>query len=196
LSDDPKSDFERLLEWLGPGRDEAAQKYEHIRSSLISYFRRRGATDPASLADEVFVRIARKADGLSRTFVGEQTHYCLAVARRVLAESRRHPPTAELPHDLRAPDLAAEADAKESLSQSLEQCWQKLKPEERDILERYYLETPPLRLSESREELARELGLTVNALRVMSHRIRARLRRCIERLAGEKTEMTAPFSHQ
>lgn len=186
MSDDPGRDFERLLDWLGPDRDEAANKYEHIRRSLISYFRRRGATDPASLADEVFVRIARKAGELSPSFVGEQTHYCLGVARRVLAEWRRQARPAELPFSLPARDSAAEAEAKELLLQSLERCWQKLKPEERDILERYYLETPPLKLSESREELARQLGLTVNALRVTSHRIRARLRHCIERLAGGK----------
>ncbi|MET0621845.1 MAG: sigma-70 family RNA polymerase sigma factor [Pyrinomonadaceae bacterium] len=186
IDETPENDFERLLAWLGENPGQAAEKYEQVRQSLLNYFRRHGAADPPSLADEVFVRVTRKVGEVAPTYVGDPTHYFLAVARNVLAEWRRQPAQAELPQDIPVYQVPEEHEMKELLLQSLEQCWAQLTPDEQTVLLRYYLETPSQSVSENREQLARELGLTVNALRVMTHRVRGKLRRCIERLAARK----------
>lgn len=188
IDETSENDFERLLAWLGAGPDQAAEKYEHIRNSLLNYFRRHGAADPPTLADEVIERVTRKVKEVAPTYVGDPVHYFLAVARNVLAESRRRPVLVELPKDvpmLPSPDAHG---TKELLLQSLEQCWAQLSPQEQAVLLRYYLETPPQTLSQSREQLAREMGLSVNALRVTTHRVRGKLKRCIERLAAKKKQ--------
>lgn len=178
--------FERLLAWLGLDQEKAAEKYEQIRRNLLDYFRRHGALDPLSLADEVFVRVTRKVDKVAPNFVGDPYNYFLAVARNVLAEWRRQPGQAELPTDIPVfPDDGA-AELKEMLLQGLEHCWEQLSVEEQENLLRYYLETPTQKLYESREQLARDLDLTLNALRVMTHRLRSKLKHCIENSVSKK----------
>jgi RNA polymerase sigma factor (sigma-70 family) len=181
--------FERLLAWLELDQEKAGEKYEQIRRNLLDYFRRHGALDPLSLADEVFVRVTRKVDAVAPNFVGDPYNYFLAVARNVLAEWRRQPGQAELPADIPVfPDDGA-AELKETLLQGLEHCWEQLSVEEQENLLRYYLETPTQKLYESREQLARDLGVTLNALRVMTHRLRSKLKHCIEKSVSKKKKM-------
>jgi RNA polymerase sigma factor (sigma-70 family) len=182
-----EKDFERLLAWLGPDREAAAERYERVRLNLIHYFRRHGVSDPLSLADEVIIRVTGKVGEVAATYVGNPLHYFLAVARNVLAEQWRQPAQVELPDDTPASPPPEAALTKERLLQSLEQCWTHLTPQEQNILLRYYVDAPAQVVAESREQLAHELGLTLNALRVMTHRLRRKLRRCIERLSKGKT---------
>lgn len=183
----PEKDFERLLAWLGPDREAAAERYERVRRNVIQYFRRHGVSDPLSLADEVITRVTGKVEEVAPTYVGNPVHYFLAVARKVLAEQWRQPAQVELPDDLPTPQTSEAHATKELLLQSLEQCWTRLTPQEQNILLRYYVEAHSSVVAESREQLARELGLTLNALRVLTHRLRGKLRRCIERLSKGKT---------
>jgi DNA-directed RNA polymerase specialized sigma24 family protein len=130
------------------------------------------------------------------TYVGDPVHYFLAVARNVLAEWWRQPVQVELPEDISVFPASEASATKELLLQSLEQCWAQLTPQEQNILLRYYLETPAQTVSESREQLAGELDLTLNALRVMTHRLRMKLRRCINRLVErKKREIVTPIPH-
>lgn len=192
-----EKDFELLLSWLGPDREQAAHKYEYVRRSLLRYFGRQGVTDPLSLADEVLVRVTNKVEEVAPTYVGDPIHYFLAVARRVLAEWRRRPALVEMPEDIVALPAPEERAVKEQLLQGLEQCWSRLSTQEQSILLRYYLETPPQTVSESREQLARDLGMTANALRVMTHRLRGKLRRCVERaVERKKDEMASLLPHK
>lgn len=182
-----EKDFERLLAWLGPDRESAAESYERVRRNLIQYFRRHGVSDTLSLADEVIIRVTGKVEEVASTYIGNPVHYFLAVARNVLAEHWRQPAQTELPDDIPASQTSEASATKELLLQRLEQCWRHLTPQEQDILLRYYVEAPAHVVAESREQLARELGLTLNALRVLTHRLRVKLRRCIERLSKGKT---------
>ena len=188
IEEPSEEDFEHLLAWLGKDTDKAAEKYEHVRKSLLNYFRQHGVTDPPGLADEVIVRVTRKVREVAPTYVGDPVYYFLAVARNVLAEWRRRPLQVELPDEIPVHPDPAPHEMKELLLQSLEQCWEQLTSQEQTVLLRYYLEAPPQTVSENREQLARELGLTVNALRVMTHRVRGKLRRCIERLIARKKQ--------
>jgi len=183
------------LAWLGPDRQKAGEKYERIRQNLLDYFRRRGAIDPPSLTDEVFARVTKKVRAVSINFVGDPAHYFLAVARKVLAEWRRQPVLTELPPHIPVLSEDMTAEMKERLLQSLEHCWTILSPQKQEILSRYCLGTPPQKLSESREELARELGLSLNALRVMVHRLKSKVKRCIEKTLKKEPEIVSPSLH-
>jgi RNA polymerase sigma factor (sigma-70 family) len=164
---------------------------------LLRYFGRNGVTDPLSLADEVIIRVTGKVEEVVPGYVGDPVHYFLAVARRVLAEWRRGPVLVEMPQDFIALPVNEERAVKEQLLQGLEHCWSQLSTQEQSILLRYYLETPPQTISEGREQLARDLGITPNALRVMTHRLRAKLRRCVEKaFERKKHEMAGRLPHK
>lgn len=186
IDETPPENFELLLTWLSPDRECAGEKYEHIRKSLMDYFRRRQVSDPSGLADEVFVRVARKVGDVAEDFVGDPSRYFLAVARRVQSEWWRRPTETDLPREISVFVNLEEAQIKELRLECMEKCWERLIPNERDILYRYYVGVPPLKLQESREQLAEELGLTPNALRVMTHRLKRKLKPCIERLMATK----------
>jgi RNA polymerase sigma factor (sigma-70 family) len=193
---DAAEDFARLLAWLSPDADLAGEKYEQVRQNLLDYFRRRGAFDALSLTDEVFARVTKKVRYIAPGFVGNPTHYFLGVARKVLSESRRQPELTELPEHLSVLADEAADERKELLLQSLEHCWTLLSPQKQEILLQYYLGMPPLKLSDSREQLARNLGVSLNTLRVTAHRLKNRLKLCIEKAIRKKqTERVSPILH-
>jgi DNA-directed RNA polymerase specialized sigma24 family protein len=182
----PPENFELLLSWLAPDRERAGEKYEQIRRNLLDYFRRRDVSDPFTLTDEVILRVTRKVDQVAPGFVGDPAAYFLAVARNVLAESWRRPIETEVSEEISVfTDLEA-GEHKELMLQSLEQCWARLSTSEQQILWRYCVETPPLKLAQSREAMAKELNLSVNALRVMAHRLKRRVKACIEMVMKNK----------
>ena len=183
----PSENFERLLSWLAPDRDKAGQKYEQIRRNLFDYFRRRDVSDPLTLSDEVILRVTRKVDQVARDYVGDPSAYFLAVARRVLAEWRRRPVETNLTGGIPMSSDSEAAERKEQMLQSLERCWARLSASEQDLLYRYCVGTPPLKLAASRELLAREMNLSLNALRVTAHRLKRRVKCCIESLMENKS---------
>jgi RNA polymerase sigma factor (sigma-70 family) len=184
-------DFELLLAWLGPDRERSGERYEQLRQNLLDYFRRRGVWDPHSLADEVFIRVTKKVKEVAGDYVGDPARYFFAVARNVLSEWRRQPVLTEISRDIPVEPALETVAPKELLLQGMEHCWALLRPHEQMTLLRYYQEVPQ-KLRESREQLARELGLTLGALRVTTHRIRVRLRRCIEKTVGKNNREIVP----
>ena len=180
LLSEPRDDFDQLLQWLAPDREQAGTIYEQIRRNLFDYFRRRDVVDPLSLADEVIVRVTKRVRAIAPGYVGNPAAYFFAVAHKVLLESHRKPPETELQANLQPTTDVTGAEYKEGLLQSLEDCWQLLSPKEQRILYCYCVEDPPTRLAEARDQLARELGMALNALRVMTHRLKRKVKRCIE----------------
>jgi DNA-directed RNA polymerase specialized sigma24 family protein len=175
-------DFERLLSWLDADREKAGEKYEQIRQNLVDYFRRRGVLDPLSLADEVIVRVTKRVAEVAQTFVGPPSYYFLGVARRVVAEYWRRPVEQELPDKEPVSSSPEPDELRELAFESLERCWARLSATEQSFLFRYCVETPPVKLSVSREQLAGEIGANLNAIRVMAHRLKRRVKQCMENL--------------
>lgn len=182
----PPENFELLLSWLATERDKAGEKYEQIRRTLLDYFRRRDVSDTLTLTDEVILRVTRKVDQVAPGYVGDPSAYFLAVARRVLAEWRRRPAETNLLGGIAVFADSEGAERKELMLQSLEHCWARLSTAEQDILLRYCIGMPPLKLAASREALAREINLSLNALRVTAHRLKRKVKSCIESLIENK----------
>lgn len=163
-----------------------------LRESLKFFFRRRGIRGTAEdLVHEVYLRVLKKLD--QGTDIQNLAAYAFTVAHYVAAEERRnqlrfeafsylsHEETVKVNRmqDERlnpAPALEQKEEEKE-LRRLREACIQELPPEDRKLLLRYV----SFSSNDTREELAAELGLSVNALRVKVHRIRERLQRSLKR---------------
>jgi DNA-directed RNA polymerase specialized sigma24 family protein len=166
--------FDALLAWLDSDRDQAALKYEKIRSGLIKFFTTRNALDPEDLADETINRVAGKLKDIGKDFSGDPEPYFYRVARFVHMEHLRK----KLPQ----PMLASPIDPSriELEYNCLERCIERLTKENRDLLLRYH--SPDGRVeTDLRRALADELGIAPNALRIRVHRIRQGLKECLEK---------------
>jgi len=181
--------FGRLLEWLDEGVDSHGERYVEIRRRLVSYFERRGRAAANELADETFNRIGRTLEQRGEIAVMPPARYCYVVARFVLLEDirreRRYVPFDE-------PRLAASesdrirvdaSDDGQALNElrldSLDRCLQKLKPEQRELIVEYYRDTGREKI-ERRRDLAKRLGITMNALGIRAFRIRDALMECVQ----------------
>jgi RNA polymerase sigma factor (sigma-70 family) len=183
--------FDELLAWFDPSdRDRAGEKYETIRRSLIKIFTWGGCIDAEGVADETVNRVAAKVQELSETFEGDPALYFYGVAKRLMKECQRSAraqvsldeagdPAAVLPEeDEEEDDLARE-------SECLQRCLDKLSPRDRELVLAYYMKDKQAKI-DHRKELARQLGIVSNALRVRVYRIRAALEACIEHCLDEK----------
>jgi len=170
--------FESLLAWLDPDREVAGQKYEVIRAGLIRIFVSKGSSDAEDLADETINRVSSRLGEIDFQINGERTRYFYGVARKVQLEylRRKTPqPPAETPID---------SDRVEAEFRCLEECISKLSPEHRELVLRYYQADGRQKI-EQRKQLADELGIAPNALRIRAYRIRAALQKCLEKCVDD-----------
>lgn len=173
--------FERLLTWLDSDRDRAGEKYEDIRHSLVKFFIWRGCHKAEELADETINRVTRRLPDIIATYAGNPALYFYGVARKVLSEYYHTLAAQALPLEpekVRVLNTASEAELRELEVECLEKCLEKLGARGRDLILRYY-KVEGLAKINHRRELAEELGIPTNTLRVRAHRLRSGLRRCI-----------------
>ena len=166
--------FEGLLNWLGPDRDQAGLRYEQIRGRLINYFTFRAPCDAEDLADETINRVISRLPQIQQEINGERTRYFYGVARKVQLEYLRRK-TPQPPGE-----QVTDSERVEVEHQCLEQCMRKLSDESRELVLRYYQADGRQKIEE-RKQLAEELGIAPNALRIRAYRIRAALQKCLEK---------------
>jgi RNA polymerase sigma factor (sigma-70 family) len=177
--------FEALMAWLGPDREQAAEKYLYIRQSLIQIFTWRGVDDAATdeLADETFNRVTERIQEIGPTYRGDPALFFLGVARKLIHEYFRTvkyqvPLTNEIIAHLSTDDSEVEVTKKERAYECLKACLKETSPENRELLRSYYSMNKQAKI-DRRKELAQGLGINLNHLRVRLHRIRASLHNCI-----------------
>ncbi len=164
--------FEEFLTWLNFDREEAGRKYEDIRRRLIKIFACRGCFCPEDLADETINRVIVKVPEVRESYRGDPGRYFGGVARNVYHEFVRKravtppPPRADGP------------DSQERELDCLEECLDRIPGQNRATILRYYEGEKRTKIK-NRNEMARELGTDLNALRIRVHRIRAILQRCV-----------------
>lgn len=171
-----KDSFEKLLAWLEPDREEAAQEHEKIRLRLIKYFVCNGCGDDAEhLADLAFDRVMHKlvAGKVPEPYIGEKTLYFLAFAHNLRHEHFRD----RRPHEF--PPGMIHSDEIEYKDACLERCMEILEPQERWLAIEYYRFEKAAKI-EHRRKLAEQIDLGLAGLRSRVHRIREELRPCIE----------------
>lgn len=168
--------FEALLSWLGTTRDEGAQKYETIRARLIRIFMNKGCMDPEDLADTTINRVIGRLSAITPEYEGDPTNYFCGVARLVYFESRRRK---ELTIDREAITPAFDLGLNQA-KQCLRSCLAQLPQQQQILVLDYHVDEKSEKIK-SRQQLASELGLTVNALRIRVHRIRISLEQCVKK---------------
>ncbi len=172
--------LEQLLRLLDADRERAAERYELIRRKLIRLFAWRGCAFPEELADETINRVAKKlvegtkvkAQNPSRYFAGVAHRVFLEVVRR---EQRERRVMAELGTQPSPEPISKETERRLSC---LDSCLARLDEKSRTLIVEFYRGSEGVRIA-NRKRLAAALGITVNALRIRAHRLRARLESCI-----------------
>jgi RNA polymerase sigma factor (sigma-70 family) len=168
-----KEEFDRLLAWLDSDREKAGVIYETIRCRLIKIFARRGCWEAENLADETINRVATKIESISTQYTGNPALYFYGVARKIHHEYlrlRQRP----LPEFSPVPNPFEDEEY-----DCLDQCLEGVNVEDRDLILRYYLEDKRDKI-DHRRQLAEELGIAINALRIRAHRIRKPLKKCVQ----------------
>jgi DNA-directed RNA polymerase specialized sigma24 family protein len=170
--------FERLLFWLNPDRDLAAQKYEAIRRRLVEIFASRGFADAERLADDTIDRVIPKVEKVSEGWVGDPAYFFLGVARKIMLEQTKPAPTVLPP----PPPDDEETERREREDRCLEKCLGLISQADRKLI----LEYVDGKKKERREQ-AERLKLTPNALRIRVHQIKKSIRPCVKDCLEEET---------
>lgn len=168
------------MAWLDADREQAGEKYEHIRRSLIKIFTCRGRSNAEELADETINRVTLKAPTLADNYVGDPALYFYGVAQKVFLESVRKPPPVVMP------PVGAQPENTEPEYECLERCMERLTPGNRELVLEYYQDEKRAKI-DHRRKLAEKLGIAQNALRIRAHRIRATLHDCVQSCLEGKT---------
>ena len=170
--------FDKLLASLDADRDQAGLKYEGLRRRLLKFFEWRGCSAREDLTDETLNRLAKNIAA------GEQIQnlgaYCSGVARNVFLEVLRSR-NRELNAIRSYPESGASVrdEITDRRLECLNHCLEESTAENRQFFLRYHQGEKSARI-EAREQLAKELGIALNALRIRAHRIRTKLESCVE----------------
>ena len=179
-----KDSFDRLLVWLHTDRELAAQKYEYIRRRLITIFTYRGCAEAEDLADETFDRVTCKVCEVAETYVGDPALYFYGVAHNVYLEYMRD--HFRRPSPLPPPPPPTGGDEEEEPEYDcLEQCMQRLASGDRELVLQYYQEEKRAKI-DHRKQLAAQLGIAINALRIRAFKIRQALQRCVQECVADR----------
>ena len=166
--------FFRLLARLNADPVLAGEEYEKLRARLMYFFERKGCRTPAELSDETINRIARKMEeGLE---IENLFKFSYGVARLVLLEHWRDPKREWDQLDQRLSSPRSDREFDERRMRCMEKCLQELPSEDRDLIVKNCTLD-----KKGKEEVARALGLTMNALRIRTFRIRTKLHECREK---------------
>jgi DNA-directed RNA polymerase specialized sigma24 family protein len=172
--------FDALLDWLGPDREQAGIKYEDIRRRLIKIFTARGRVDAEDLADETINRVTQRLSEIREEFEGDPARYFFGVANMLNMEAMRRKPPPPPPTPPPDPNQA------ELEYHCLEHCIDRLSGENRYLLLKYYGAEGRSKV-DHRKQLAEELGIAPNALRIRAYRIRLGLQECVQKCIERST---------
>jgi DNA-directed RNA polymerase specialized sigma24 family protein len=172
--------LDSLLDYLGPDRSAAGERYEEIRGRLIRLFGWRGCDHAEELADETINRVAEKiASGVEIRSEDPFRYFC-GVAHLVFKEilrrqKRERTALEEVRHLPPPPDPEQEDERLEWLRG----CMEELDEEQRALVLDYHRGDGGARI-QRRRAIAERLAIPINALRIRVHRIRLRLEECVE----------------
>lgn len=172
-----QDNFDELLAWLHPDREQAGKIYEDIRQRLIKVFIYRGSSIAEDLADETINRVAKKVHEIRSTYIGDPTLYFHGVARYVYLEYVKQAPAPLPPVLISEPEEAEESELEYIC---LEQCMRRLTPDNRKLVIEYFQDEKRAKI-ERRKELTQRLNISLNALRIRAHRVCASLKKCMRK---------------
>jgi len=168
-----KDQFAELLAWLDDDPGRAGLRYEEIRRKLISMFLNRQIEEAEDLADDTINRVAKRVSEVKREYVGDPARYFYGVAKKMLIEYRRK--------RRRVPEMPLPSTSSAELEPHLtclDECLEKLDPESRELILRYYRDQKQAKIS-THKEMGERLRVNAAALRARAYRIRVKLEICV-----------------
>lgn len=174
--------FRLLLELLGDEPEEAGRVYGKYLGKLIRFFDWSGCEQPEMLADEVVNRVARRLEEGLEIRAADPYSYFYRVAQLVRLEHfrERERRGEALAEQIYIVSLPPEDEAADDRLPCLRRCLEKLAPEDSRLILVYEQGEKSARIR-NRRRMAKARGMTLNALRIKSHRIRVKLERCVLR---------------
>ena len=188
LEDDgERARLENLLRLLDPDRDLAGEKYEHLRRRLIKFFEWNSCFPAEDLADETLERLMQKIGPVE---IHDVAGFAWGIAKNVRQETHktasRTVPLSDLPG--REEALRDADDHEKNIHERMQLkrrlhclslCLQRLPKRDRELFLAYHnVKGEHLKY---RQDLARQLGITLGALRVRVNRLRDGLERCVRK---------------
>src|SRR5215213_4121020 len=171
--------FDRLLAAFSQDDEQAAAQYEALRSRLIRFFEWRCVPLADDRVDEVLNRVARRIDDGQQ--VNNVTAYAYRVAYLVFLETLKEPELIEIDQQT-IQGLTIEPQFEDSKHERRQRCFdsclQSLTNKNRKLILIYYQDDRGAKI-EQRKNLADQLKITLDALRIRTHRIRKTLEECI-----------------
>jgi DNA-directed RNA polymerase specialized sigma24 family protein len=169
--------LELLLARLHPDRQRAAEAYEMIRKKLIKYFEWQGCSQAEADADETIDRVAKKIDQGEQ--INDVMKYAYGVARLIVFEGiKANERQANLIRQLSyipSSDATAESEEDQAKRRCMEMCLRGVPRANLEFITRYCQSENK---TQNKKNLAAELGIKLNALRIRAHRIRMELKKC------------------
>lgn len=176
--------FDRLLLELDPDRERAGERYEQIRQKLSKFFQWRGCEAPEDLVDLTMDRVAKKVGEGADIHTRDVYLFFHGFAVNVLREHWKNKQKAEVKSldELPVPPEAAEnlndAAEREQQLECLDGCVHKLPPQQLKLVTEYHQGEGGVKIAR-RNELAKQLNIPLNALRIRVYRIRGELESCV-----------------
>jgi RNA polymerase sigma factor (sigma-70 family) len=177
--------FDEILAWFNPDRERAAAMYVQLHHDLAKIFVWRQCSDPEGLTDEVFDRVARRIREVRPTYKGDPRLYFRAVAKNLVKENFKKIKTqialedADLTKQQGSQAQTEDADVEECL----QACLEALSFDKRELILAYYAKEKQAKI-DHRRQLAQRFEISVETLRVRTHRICLSLEQCIESCLG------------
>ena len=163
--------FSQLLARLNADPALAGEEYEKLRARLIYFFELKGCRVPAELGDETINRLARKIEAGYE--IEDLFKFSYGMARLVMLEYWSDPNRKWEQLDEQLPSKGENQASNEHGLMCRKKCLLALSPEEQDLI----IKNCTLN-KKGKVEVAKALGLTINALRLRVFRIRTKLQVC------------------
>jgi DNA-directed RNA polymerase specialized sigma24 family protein len=183
--------FESLLHWLDQGTDSGGESYLEMRRRLVNYFDRKNCLAPEDLTDETLNRVTRRLEEEGNIVSDSPAQYCYIVARFVFMEQLRiqeKENAVQSQTEVISQTNESEQAIRETSEQMLdclENCTEKLDQQNRQMILRYYFGKEKVKI-ENRRALAKELGITTNALAIRACRLRDKLEACVRECISKR----------
>jgi DNA-directed RNA polymerase specialized sigma24 family protein len=190
-----QASFDRTLAILDPDRDRAGERYELIRRKLTKFFEWRGCTEPEEYADRTMDRVIRKVGEGAEIHVADAYHFFHGVALNVLREywkAAQKAPKKPL-EDVDLPQTAPDSSDSERRLTCLDGCVRDLPVQQLTLITQYHQDDGGAKIAK-RTQLASQLGIPLNALRIRAYRIRGTLEGCISECLKRNESQTPPLN--
>ena len=178
--------FEKLLTAFDADLEGAGKIYEHVRLKLLRYFERNGVADADHYADVTLDRVMRRID--EGEIIENIMAFIFKVASFVRMESWKEEKQlrkAEEEIKKTAEVIQPPVVIENPREFCLERCLNNLPVETRTLMLDYYSEEGSAKIR-LRKQMAKRLGIEMNALRIRAHRIRISLESCVKNCIAQQ----------